>query len=184
MSLIESTQNLKIGGKAPEFELTGTDGKLHKLEEYTEGNAFVIVFMCNHCPYVIAKLEVLKKLHDTYSTKGVKFIAINSNNNPDYPDDSFEKMKEFVSEHGIKFDYLFDETQKVAKAYGAVCTPDPFVFDADSRLAYHGRFDDARTPEAKPTTTDLADALDAMLTGSLPKANFLPSMGCSIKWRE
>ena len=184
MALVESVQNLKIGDKAPEFELTGVDGKLHKLEEYTEGNAFVVVFMCNHCPYVIAKLGVMKKLHETYSSKNISFVAINSNNNPDYPDDSYEKMKEFASEQGLKFDYLFDETQKVANAYGAVCTPDAFVFDADSRLAYHGRFDDARTPEAQPTTSDLADALDALLTGSLPKKDFLPSMGCSIKWRE
>ncbi|MFH0927634.1 MAG: thioredoxin family protein [Candidatus Micrarchaeota archaeon] len=184
MSLVESTQKLKIGDKAPEFELSGTDGKMHRLDDYTDGNALVLVFMCNHCPYVLAKLEVLKKLHSTYSPKKVSFVAINSNNNPDYPDDSYEKMKEFAHGHNLKFDYLFDETQDVAKAYGATCTPDPFVFDADSRLVYHGRFDDARTPEAKPTTHELADALDAVVVGSLPRSSFLPSMGCSIKWRD
>jgi len=114
----------------------------------------------------------------------VGFVAINSNNNPQFPDDSFEKMKEFAQAHQIKFDYIFDETQAVAKAYGAECTPDSFVFDADSRLVYHGRFDDARTPEAKPTVHDLANALDVVLVGSLPKSHFLPSLGCSIKWRD
>jgi len=183
MSLVESSQKLNIGGKAPDFELSGTDGKMHSLEEYAEGNAFVIVFMCNHCPYVLAKLGTLKKLHSTYSPKKVSFVAINSNNNPDYPDDSFEKMQEFSKKHQLKFDYLFDESQEAAKAYGATCTPDPFVFDADARLVYHGRFDDARTPEAQPTTHDLADALDSILVGSLPRKSFLPSMGCSIKWR-
>ena len=184
MVLVESLQKLKLGEKAPDFQLSGTDGKFHALDDYNQGNAFVVVFMCNHCPYVLAKLEMLINLHREYSPKQVSFVAINSNNHPDYPDDSYEKMKEFANTHHLRFDYLFDESQSVARAFGASCTPDPFVFDADSRLVYHGRFDDAKTPDSKPTTRDLANALDAILVGSLPKSQFLPSIGCSIKWRD
>jgi hypothetical protein len=140
--------------------------------------------MCNHCPYVLAKLDAINKLYSTYRPKNVAFVGINSNNNPDYPEDDFEHMKKFAYEKQIKFPYLFDETQDVAKAYGAVCTPDPFVFDASMRLAYHGRIDDAMSPGASPTTNDLADALDDILVGRVPKGQFKPSRGCSIKWRE
>ncbi|MFH1095363.1 MAG: thioredoxin family protein [Candidatus Micrarchaeota archaeon] len=183
MVLMESAQKLKLGQIAPDFSLSGTDERLHSLSEFSEASAMVVLFMCNHCPYVLAKLPVIKKLYDTYRPRNVAFIGINSNSNPDYPDDDFTHMKSFVKENGLKFPYLFDESQSVAKAYGAVCTPDPFVFDSSMRLAYHGRIDDAMAPEAQPTTEDLAFALDDILMGKVPKSNFLPSRGCSIKWR-
>ncbi|MFA5107988.1 MAG: thioredoxin family protein [Candidatus Micrarchaeia archaeon] len=184
MSVAESSQKLKMGARAPDFNLIGVDGKFHSLEEFGEGRALVVIFMCNHCPYVLSKLSTIKKLHATYSPKEVAFVAINSNNNPEYPDDSYEKMKEFAQKNQLKFQYLFDDSQETAKQYGAECTPDPFVFDADLRLVYHGRFDDATSPELTPTTHDMNDALDAVLVGSLPKGKFLPSRGCSIKWKN
>ena len=184
MVLVESNQKLKPGQKAPVFQLCNVDGKIRSSTDYSWANVLVVIFMCNHCPYVLSKIQAIKKLHEQYTLRNVAFVAINSNNHPDYPQDSFENMKKFASENHIKFDYLFDDTQKTAKDYGATCTPDVFVFDADQLLAYHGRIDDARTPEAMPTTHDLVDVLDSLLVGSLPRSAFLPSTGCSIKWRE
>ena len=184
MSVAESSQKLKAGSRAPDFNLMGVDGKFHSLDEFGQGRALVIIFMCNHCPYVISKLGTMKKLYETYHIKEVEFVAINSNSNSEYPEDSYENMKKFAQENGLKFNYLFDDSQDVAKQYGAECTPDPFVFDADLRLVYHGRFDDATSPELTPATRDMNDALDAVLVGSLPKGKFLPSRGCSIKWKD
>ena len=184
MTLVESAQKLRIGQTAPDFALSGVDGRMHSLKEFSEASAVVVFFMCNHCPYVLAKLPTMKKLYDTYRPRNVAFVGINSNNNPEYPDDDFEHMKTFVKEHGLKFPYLFDESQAVAKTYGAMCTPDPFVFDSGMRLAYHGRIDDAMSPEAQPTTEDMAFALDDILTGRMPTGGFKPSRGCSIKWKE
>lgn len=183
MALMESSQKLKLGDRAPEFNLMGVDGKYHKLDDYSQARAILIVFMCNHCPYVLAKMPALLELHRVYGPKSVAVIGINSNNNLDYPDDSFEKMQEFVKEQGMRFTYLFDESQSVARSYGAVCTPDPFLFDGSGQLVYHGRIDDAMTPEAQPTKHELADAMDALLEGRLPRSTFLPSRGCSIKWQ-
>ena len=184
MVLTESMQKLKVGDRAPEFALSGTDEKIHKLSEFSEASAVVVIFMCNHCPYVLAKLPRIKRLYESYRPRNVGFVGINSNNNPEYPDDDFEHMKKFAKEQGIRFPYLFDDTQKVAKSYGAVCTPDPFVFDSSMRLAYHGRIDDAMSPDAQPESDDLAFALDDILMGRMPTGGFKPSRGCSIKWRE
>jgi len=184
MVATESSQTLKSGSQAPDFSLPGADGKNYSLSQFSEASAAVVIFMCNHCPFVLAKIDDMNKLYASYRPRNVAFIGINSNSNPDYPDDSFDKMKEFVQEKQIKFPYLFDETQNVAKAYGAVCTPDPFIFDSSMRLVYHGRINNAMTPEDKPTKHDLDEALDAILRGSLPRQAFLPSRGCSIKWRQ
>ncbi|MEM2138466.1 MAG: thioredoxin family protein, partial [Candidatus Anstonellaceae archaeon] len=118
-----------------------------------------------------------------YSRQGLKMVGINSNDAENYPDDSFENMKKVAREKGFGFDYLYDETQEVAKKYGAVCTPDPFLFDADFKLAYHGRFDDALSPEKVPKQFDMEAALDAVLAGRKPPHDFLYSQGCSIKWK-
>lgn len=184
MVLTESSRKLQTGQPAPAFSLSGTDGRIHSLKEFEQASALVVFFMCNHCPYVLAKLPAMKKLYDTYRPRNVAFVGINSNNNPDYPDDDFEHMKRFVADNQIRFPYLFDDSQNVARSYGAACTPDPFVFDSSMRLAYHGRIDDALSPEAQPTTPDLAHALDDLLMGKLPTGGFKPSRGCSIKWRE
>lgn len=184
MSLVESSQTLKAGSPAPPFSLKGVDGKAYSLSTFDGANALVVVFMCNHCPYVLAKIDELNRLYASYRPRQVGFVGINSNNNPDYPDDSFENMVKFAQEKGIRFPYLFDETQAVAKAYGAACTPDPFLFDSSQRLVYHGRINDAMSPEAQATKHDLDEALDALLRGSLPRTSFLASRGCSIKWRQ
>ncbi|MDE1798253.1 MAG: thioredoxin family protein, partial [Candidatus Micrarchaeota archaeon] len=165
MALMESTQKLKAGDRAPDFNLVGVDGKFHKLDDYSQARAILVVFMCNHCPYVLAKMPALLELHRVYAPKGVAVIGINSNNNPDYPDDDFAHMQAFAKEKGMRFPYLFDDSQNVAKAYGAVCTPDPFLFDGTGALVYHGRIDDAMTPDAQPAKHDLADALDMVLDG-------------------
>jgi peroxiredoxin len=184
MSLAESSQTLKTGSEAPDFSLTGADGKTYKFSMFSQASAVVVIFMCNHCPYVLAKIDEMNKLYASYRPRNVAFIGINSNNNPEFPDDDYAHMKQFVIDKQIKFPYLFDETQGVAKAYGAVCTPDPFLFDSSMRLVYHGRINDAMSPEAQATKHDLDEALDALLRGSLPRNAFLPSRGCSIKWRQ
>jgi hypothetical protein len=137
--------------------------------------------MCNHCPYVIPKLNEIRELQDAYDD--VDVILINSNDPTDYPEDSFENMQKLAEEKGYKY-YLFDETQEVAKAYGAVCTPDPFVFDKDHKLVYHGRIDDAMNPSDHPTKFVMAEVLDKVIAGEEVEEWFLPSQGCSIKWRK
>ncbi len=180
----KSILKLKEGDAAPDFALRGIDDKEHSLKDYGGKEAIMIVFMCNHCPYVIAKTEIMNQLFEKYSSKGVAIIGINSNDAKSYPDDSFENMKKFAAEKKLKFDYLVDETQEVAKAYGAACTPDPFLFDKNFHLVYRGRFDDALAPTASVTTKDMEEAIEAVLSGNRPKQFFLPSIGCSIKWKK
>jgi peroxiredoxin len=182
MVLTNSEQRLKTGSRAPGFSLNGVDGKIYSLENFEDGRALVVMFICNHCPYVLSKVAAIKKLHESYSPREVKFVAINSNNHPDYPQDSFENMQKFAKENHFAFPYLFDETQEIAKKYGATCTPDFFVFDTELNLIYHGRIDDATSPEQQPTKAELAHLLDDALMGRLPRKDFVPSMGCSIKW--
>lgn len=185
MVLLKSEEKLKLGERAPNFYLKGVDEKYYSLESFENQKGLVIIFMCNHCPYVKAKISKINHLNEKYSSKKISFVGINPNNNPDYPEDSFENMKLFVKENKINFPYLFDETQKVAKDYGAVCTPDPFVFDSKFRLLYHGRIDDVHYPSnANPKSEDLEEVLKAIINNKKISKPFLPSMGCSIKWRE
>lgn len=184
MTLLQSDgKKLKTGDSAPDFSLIGTDGRMHTCADYLDARALLVVFMCNHCPYVLAKIGRLNDIHAKYSRMGLKIVGINPNDAAQYPDDSLENMKKLVAEKGIGFDYLYDETQVVARAYGAVCTPDPFLFDGSAQLVYHGRLDDALSPEVKPTKFIMEDALDAIMRGSLPRQSFLYSQGCSIKWK-
>ena len=187
MALMESNQTgqkLKVGDSAPQFYLKGIDGKTCSLDNYRGKKALLVVFMCNHCPYARAKFAAMKALSEDYGSSGVDVVGINSNNNPEFPDDSFDNMVKTAKEEEFNFDYLFDETQQTAKDYGAVCTPDPFLFDGSLKLFYHGRFDDAMDPESQPKTHEMADAINALLEGKMPKHPFLPSRGCSIKWVE
>lgn len=181
MVLIES-EKIELGSAAYNFKLKGTDDNDHSLDDYKGAKALVIVFMCNHCPYVQAQWDKLVALQDKYKGSGVKFVGINPNYNPDYPEDSFEKMKEYYEKYGMNFDYLQDPTQEVAKKYKAQCTPDIFVYDENMRLAYHGRVDDARSPGENPATNELDDALELLIKGKQPDSIQYPSMGCSIKW--
>jgi len=142
------------------------------------------MFICNHCPYVKHVRAGLAAFGRDYAPRGVAVVAINANDVERYPDDSPAKMKAEAAEAGYSFPYLFDETQQVARSYGAACTPDLFVYDADRRLAYRGQLDDSRPGNGKPVTgADLRGACDALLAGRRPSADQKPSMGCNIKWK-
>jgi peroxiredoxin len=188
MVLTESESGLTLGDESPAFELPGVDGETHALSDYADHDALLVVFTCNHCPYAVAKFDELNHLADEYDELAV--VGINSNDDADYPEDSFEKMVEYVESGEVDYDaYLHDESQDVARAYGAVCTPDPFLFENDGdafRLAYHGRLDDALSPDDDPERFHMREAVDAVLDGrDVPFAEEdLPSRGCSIKWRE
>ncbi|MFZ5829798.1 MAG: thioredoxin family protein [Planctomycetota bacterium] len=176
---------LPLGTKAPDFSLTDTTGKTVSLADFAEAPALLVIFMCNHCPYVKHVAAGLASLTGDYMDRGVAVVGINSNDAVDYPDDSPPKMREETKQRGYKFPYLYDETQEVAKAYKAACTPDFFVFDKDRRLVYRGQMDGSRPESGVPVTgEDLRAALDAVLSGKPPAAEQKPSLGCNIKWRR
>ncbi|MGI0088278.1 MAG: thioredoxin family protein [Nitrosotalea sp.] len=183
MVLLKSEIVLKAGDKAPEFDLLGIDDKKHSLSEFNEYPALLVVFMCNHCPYVQAKVTAINEVSEKFKGK-LAIIGINSNDPTNYPDDSFDSMKKFAKDRGIKFTYLVDETQEVAKMYGAVCTPDPFLFDKERRLVFHGRIDNAMKPEDSPTEKTMISNVEKLLAGKKIEKDFDPSMGCSIKWKS
>ena len=181
MAATES-EMLELGTEAPAFSLADPDGVMHSLGE---GNAaYLVMFICNHCPFVKHIREALAALGRDYRGKNVDIIAINSNDVTTHPADSPEMMREESATWGYTFPYLFDEDQRVAKAYRAACTPDFFVFDADKRLAYRGQLDDSRPSNGLPVTgSDLRAALDALLGGQPVSADQKPSIGCNIKWK-
>ncbi len=180
---------LERGDPAPKFELPGVDGGTHSLEDFREYEALLLVFTCNHCPYAKAKFEALNSIAEDYSEVAV--VGVNPNDTEDYPEDSFEMMEALVEEGTIRYDhYLRDETQEVARRYGAVCTPDPYLFrndDGEFRLAYHGRLDDAMDPEEEPSEEpgfEMRGAIETVLDGDEVPGDWPPSQGCSIKWRD
>ncbi len=185
MSLTPSNM-LPLETTAPDFQLLEPKtGQMRSLEELASDKATVIMFICNHCPYVIHVLPELRRLTEEYSRKGVSFVAINANDIEHYPDDAPDKMVELLEEWHLNIPYLYDETQAVAKAYDAACTPDFYVFDKDLKLAYRGRLDDARPGNDAPLTgEDLRAALDAVLEGKPVSIAQIPSMGCNIKWKR
>jgi len=182
MVLLKSEVALKSGDKAPDFNLLGIDDKKHSLSEFKEYPTLLVIFMCNHCPYVQAKVTAMNEIYEKFRDK-VGMIGINSNDPTNYPDDSFENMKKFAKEKSIKFTYLVDETQEVAKKYGAVCTPDPFLFNRERRLVFHGRIDNGMKPEDKATEKTMIQNIEGLLAGKKIEKDFDPSMGCSIKWK-
>ncbi len=184
MSLTYS-EMLPIGTTAPDFNLFDpVSGKNLNLNALKSNKATVIMFICNHCPYVKHIQTELVNVANQYLTKGIHFIAVNSNNADLYPADSPEEMKKTAEALHYPFPYLYDETQSVARAYQAACTPDFYVFDQDLHCVYRGRFDDATPGNQVPVTgKDLSDALDALLTGKPINPDQKPSMGCNIKWR-
>lgn len=181
MTLLES-MNLPLGTHAADFSIRGIDDKYHTLGEYEDAKVLVIIFMCNHCPYVQAVWGRLVSLDKKYRDRRVQFIGINPNYHPDYPEDSLDKMKEYAKKYEMEFPYLQDMTQEVAKEYMAQCTPDIFVFDSERKLAYHGRIDDNWEHEDQVTTYELDDAIAALIAGKQPSQDQKPTMGCSIKW--
>lgn len=183
MALTPSTMPA-LESTAPEFRLPDTEGRMVALSDFKDAPALLVVFMCNHCPYVKHIRGELARLAREYQAKGVAVVGINSNDAARYPDDSPERMREEVRQAGYTFPYLYDETQEVAKAYRAACTPDFFLFDKQRRLFYRGQFDDSRPGNDKPVTgSDLRAALDALLAGRPAPAEQKPSAGCNIKWK-
>lgn len=181
MALLESNDT-PLGTEAPGFELPDTvSGETVALDDLVE-DVVVVMFICNHCPYVKAVADRLAALGRDYGEE-VDFIAISSNDAERYPADAPDKMAETAEEWGFTFPYLYDETQQVAKAHGAVCTPDIFVYDDERKLAYRGRIDDNWKDPSAVTRRDLRAALDALLAGERPAPDQHPSMGCSIKWK-
>ena len=183
MVLLESQVKLKTGDTAPNFELLGIDDKKHTLSDYKNYEGILIIFMCNHCPYVKAKSDALNELYEKFG-KRIAVIGINSNDSTNYPEDSFDNMKKTAQEKGFKFDYLVDNTQEIAKRYGAMCTPDPFLFDKNMKLVFHGRIDNAMKPDDVATEKTMINNIEKLLQGQKIEKDFDPSIGCSIKWKE
>jgi len=182
--MAEQSTMLPLGTIAPKFELPDPSGRKFSSAEVAGAPALLVVFMCNHCPYVKHVQAKFTELAKDYQAKGVAIVGINSNDVENYPDDSPEKMAEEIRSAGYSFPYLYDETQAVARAYRAACTPDFFLFDRDQRLVYRGQFDDSRPKNGLPVTgSDLRGALDAVLAGHPAPTEQKPSVGCGIKWK-
>lgn len=181
MALMHTPQ-AELGSLCPDFQLPSLDGKNYSLNDFKNGHALVIMFICNHCPYVKAIEERLIQLGKDLKARGVNVVAICSNDEVSYSEDSFENLKKNYFEKKMSFYYLHDKTQKIAKDFGAVCTPDFFVYDKDLRLSYRGRLDDSWKDPATVTKRELFDAVQMLENGERPSKNQNSSMGCSIKW--
>ena len=192
MSLTESTM-MELGSRAPDFKLKSTEGEYVTLKDFDKAEVLVVLFICNHCPYVIHIALALAELANRYEPLTVGFVAINSNDANAYPEDDFAHMQQEKANRAYTFPYLFDETQETAKAYGAACTPDIFVFDKSRNLAYRGQFDATRphrissgnydASNGEASGSDLKAAIDELLHGNSAPEPQIPSMGCNIKWR-
>lgn len=178
------TFRLRPGDPAPAFSLRGVDGKTWTLNDFRESPWLVVTFWCNHCPYVQAWEGRAIALQREFASKGVRFVLINSNDDRAYPDDRYERMVARAKEKGYPFPYLRDETQGVARAYGALVTPHPMVFGPDRRLVYQGRIDDNHEDPNRVKRSFLRDALTAALAGRPVAPAELPVLGCSVKWRS
>jgi len=176
---------LPLGTAAPGFKLPDTNGKIVSPADFKDKSALLVLFICNHCPYVKHIRTGLAQLARDYLSRGVAIVGINSNDVENYPEDSPAKMKEEVKSAGYSFPYLYDESQAVAKAYRAACTPDIYLFDKNHKLDYRGQFDDSRPGNGVPVTgKDLRAALDAVIAGKPVSPNQKASMGCNIKWKS
>jgi len=176
---------LLLGTPAIDFSLPDTDGKTVSLSDFRNSKALLVMFMCNHCPFVKHVRNGLAALCEEYGAKGVGIVGINSNDVESHPEDGPEKMKQEKAEGGYTFPYLFDATQETAKAYRAACTPDFYLFDENRKLVYRGQMDDSRPGNGIPVTgKDLRSALDAVLSGRSPAEEQRPSIGCNIKWKK
>jgi peroxiredoxin len=183
MAAVKSTM-LPLGTQAPDFHLPDTDGTMVALADFAAAPALLVMFICNHCPYVQHIREGLAAFAREYAGRGLAIVAINSNDVASYPEDSPANMAQEKRQVGYTFPYLYDESQKVAKAYRAACTPDFFLFDGGRRLVYRGQFDDSRPGSGRPVTgADLRAAADALLSGRPVPGQQTPSIGCNIKWK-
>lgn len=183
MAAVNSTM-LELETEAPDFRLPSATGGTVSLEDFNGAKPLLVMFICNHCPFVVHVRSGLVDLIKEYQEKGIEVVGINSNDWSAYPDDSPEKMAEEIEQYGYTFPYLYDETQEVARTYRAACTPDFFLFDGERRLAYRGRMDGNRPGnDIAVTGEDLRTAMDALLEGRPVSEDQSPSMGCNIKWR-
>lgn len=177
-----SSQVLKTGQTSPDFNLKGVDGKIYRLKDFNS-KSLLVVFICNHCPYVKARIGNIIDLQSEFKPSELQVVGINSND-PNYQGEGFDNMVKFAREHKLNFPYLIDDSQDIAKAYGAVCTPDPFLFDAERKLVFHGRINDALEPEMTPKVPVMKNNIRKTLTGENVEKDFDPSIGCSIKWKN
>jgi peroxiredoxin len=176
------TESLQLGDPAPNFSLPAVDGKTYSLATFAEKRALVVIFSCNHCPYVQAYEDRFVTIQRAYAGRGVQLVAINSNDDRNYPEDSFEEMIQRARLKGFNFPYLRDESQRTARAYGATHTPQLFVFDRQRRLAYTGKIDDNWQQPQAVTREYLRDALEAILINTTPAVPTTHAIGCTIKW--
>lgn len=179
-----ATNNLKIGSSAPEFNLLGVDGKKYFLSSFDDKKALIVIFSCNHCPYVQAYEDRIKQIQSDYAGKGVSVVAINSNEDTGYPEDSFENMKKLAAEKKFNFLYLRDEDQSVARAYDATHTPEIFLFDKDRKLAFHGKIDDNWQEPNRVRNHYLRNALDELIAEKEISVPETFTIGCTIKWKK
>jgi len=182
---VTASQMLPLGTSAPDFSLPDTQGNMVSLGDFTGVPALLIIFMCNHCPFVKHILNAMVELIKEYQAKGVAVVGINSNDVVNFTEDRPEMMAKVAKQAGFTFPYLYDQTQEVAKAYRAACTPDFFLFDEEQRLVYRGQMDDSRPGTGIPVTgADLTAAIDAVLEGKPVSEEQKPSLGCNIKWKQ
>lgn len=182
MPLLESI-DIKLGTQMPNFELPTPTGETHSLQSTMGDKGLLIAFTCNHCPYAVAIWDRLIELAKHAETRGIKTVGINPNIHPDYPDDAPEKMIEKIKEWGIPFPYLIDETQQIAKAYDAQCTPDLYLLNHNAELVYHGRLDDNWKHPSQVQKEELKEAIENLALGQPIDSDQKHSMGCSIKWK-
>lgn len=178
-----ATDTLKIGSTSPNFNLPGVDGNYYSLETFKDKKGLVIIFSCNHCPYVQAYEDRIKKIQSDYGKKGIGLVAINSNDSDQYEDDSFENMKSRALGKGFNFPYLRDEEQSTAKAFGASHTPEIFLFDMERKLVFHGKIDDNWKEESKVKSHYLKDAIEELLAGEEISVPETFTIGCTVKWK-
>ena len=178
-----SSQVLNTGEKSPDFKLKGVDNKIYSLKDFDSSKSLLVVFICNHCPYVKARIGDIVNLQSMFKSSELQVVGINSND-PNYEGEGFDNMIKFAREYKLNFPYLIDDTQLMAKAYGAVCTPDPFLFDQERRLVFHGRINDALEPEMTPKIFVMENNVRKVLRGEKIEKDFDPSIGCSIKWKN
>ena len=174
---------LTLGSEAPTFDLPNVDGSGRSLDDYADAPALAIIWSCNHCPYVQAWEGRMKDIQRDYADRGVRLVAVSSNDAQSHPEDSFDEMKARAERLGFNFDYLYDEDQSAARAYGPERTPEVFLFDRDRRLVYHGAIDDSRD-EDSVQRHHLREALDAVLDGGEPAVAQTPPVGCTVKWKS
>src|SRR6476620_3540220 len=176
-----SSQKLVPGSVSPDFLLKGVDNKMYSLQD-VNSKSLLVVFICNHCPYVRARINDIVDLQSKFDNKDLQVIGINSND-PNYEGEGFVNMVKFSNDYSLNFPYLIDDTQNVAKDYGAVCTPDPFLFDVDKKLVFHGKINDALEPNATPSYNIMEENINRLLKGLDIEKDFDPSIGCSLKWK-